>query len=168
MAARKVIDLDEVPDTQVDHDDVEVQHENQHDDMEQVQNAYIVLESMLTKLPSNKYTQALQTDIDQAKVECALILSVSVDSSDDNPEETAAHAVRIRIQQLMESFGEIKDMYESIMNPRQRVKRSASDPPEPGSDEPGSSSSKYMRSRTMTADDDADNADDEFENSQQT
>ena len=132
MPPGKEIDLD--PSDADDEDDegmMVADEQPTSTDFEDVKNASIVLESMNQNLPVSKYTHALHVDIEEAQVECAMILSSNQAASANDPENTTSQTLGQKIKKVMSSFSDIKEMYESIMKPRTSMKRTASDPPEP-------------------------------------
>ena len=119
---------DEVPDVVNVPEDSETKNH-----LQELPKVALVLESMSQTLPINRYTMPLSIDIEETKFECALTMSAGVVPPGDAPEDTGLDALSTRINVLMDKFMSIKSMYDGIMEPKQSVRRSASDPPEPRS-----------------------------------
>lgn len=97
-------------------------------DAQEIQKVLTMLESMQQLIPQNKYTEVLQSDIDNTKVECLLI--VTTPAGDNDPESTGADNLKRRMGNVMRKYAEIKEVYDSIMAaPIKVLKRTPSDPP---------------------------------------
>ena len=123
------------PETQILEDDDEedepgVVSDNEFEyDVQEIQRVLTMFESMQQLIPQNKYTEVIQSDIDNAKVECMLIVTTT---ADDDPENTGAENLKRRMRSVMKKYAEIKEVYENIVaEPKKTLKRTPSDPPRP-------------------------------------
>ena len=111
-------------------------------DAQEIQKVITMLESMQQLIPQNKYTEVIQSDIDNTKVECLLI--VTTPAGDNDPESTGADNLKRRMGNVMRKYAEMKEVYDSIMAaPKKVLKRTPSDPPR--ADAASSSNTKCMR-----------------------